>query len=292
MNDALLRSSLLDLFSALGNSAFGVLIGGGYGLYLKQLHLAATSQRTLVNADLWPAPRATQDLDLFLTAELIADVQSMVAIRAALDRLGYQAIRGAEYLQFCRTTSATEQVKIDLLTTQLDALGAYPSIQADNRRARPIAADRPKLHAHPTDGALALTEKPLQIEVAGKLSTGQTTSYLVNIPNSFSYLMMKLTAYRDRRNDEDKDLGRHHALDIFRIIAMLTEVERDQLHEYMRRYSDNPQIQSCVGLIQSDFLQPTSNGVLAMRQHSLWQNDQQLDVFIEVIHDLGQSSMP
>lgn len=286
MNDELLRTSLLDLLHALGENVHGVLLGGGYGLYLKQLHLAGAGKRTLVLTDLWPAPRATQDLDLILSAELVADATLMRAVRAALDRLGYTAVRGSEYLQFTRRISIAQIVKIDLLTAQLDVLQNIPAIRADSRRARPNAADRPELHAHPTDGALALTETPLMIEIVGRLSNGQAFSARVRIPHPFSYLLMKLTAYRDRRNDADKDLGRHHALDVFRIVAMLTEEELDQIRQYVLRFADNSQVRSCAELVRSDFAHPSAAGVLAMREHPLWQDDSQLDVFIETINEL------
>lgn len=283
MNDNLPRTSLLDLLHALGNDARGILLGGGYGLYLKQLHLAQAGVRTLIDAELWPAPRATEDLDLMLSAELVANARSMTALRAALDKLNYQVIKGSEYLQFVRTITATRAVKIDLLTAQLDVLKAFPAINADIRRARPTAADRPKLHAHPTDGALTLTEAPLVIGVAGTLSTGQDFAAAVMIPDPFSYLLMKLTAYRDRRNDPDKDMGRHHALDVFRIVAMLTEPERDQIQTNLHRFAADAQVSSCVDLVRSDFASATARGVLAMRAHPLWQNDQQLAVFQEAI---------
>lgn len=283
MNDSLLRTSLLDLLHALGNDANGLLLGGGYGLYLKQLHLAGASVRTLIGAELWPAPRATQDLDLMLSAELVADARSMTALRAALDKLEYQVIKGSEYLQFVRTITATQFVKIDLLTAQLDVLKNFPAINADIRRAKPTAADRPTLHAHPTDGALTLTESPLVIQITGTLSNSHAFAAPVTIPHPFSYLLMKLTAYRDRRNDPDKDLGRHHALDVFRIVAMLTELERDQVQANLHRFASDAQVQSCVDLVRSDFASATAPGVLAMRAHPLWQNGQQLAVFLETI---------
>ncbi|NJL30651.1 MAG: hypothetical protein HC898_02900 [Phycisphaerales bacterium] len=283
MNDGLLRTSLLDLLHALGDDAHGILLGGGYGLYLKQLHLEGAGVRTLIDMNLWPVPRATQDLDLMLSAELVADVRSMTALRAALDKLIYQVVEGSEYLQFIRRISATQVVKIDLLTAQLDVLKNNSAISADSRRARPAAADHPKLHAHPTDGALALTEAPLVIKVTGRLSTGQALTTPVMIPHPFSYLLMKLTAYRDRRNDADKDLGRHHALDVFRIIAMLTEPEHDLVQVNMRHFAADAQVRSCVELVQSDFGSSTAPGVLAMREHPLWQSDQQMAVFLETI---------
>jgi len=283
MNDNLLRTSLLDLLHALGSDARGILLGGGYGLYLKQLHLAGAGVRTLIGADLWPTPRATQDLDLMLSAELVADARSMTALRDVLDKLGYQVVEGSEYLQFVRTFNTAQVVKIDLLTSQLDVLKTIPAIRADSRRARPAAADHPELHAHPTDGALTLTEAPLVIEVTGTLSTGQAFTAPITIPHSFNYLLMKLTAYRDRRNDADKDFGSHHALDVFRIVAMLTELERDQVRASLRHFATNTQVQGCVELVHSDFSGQSAPGVLAMRRHPLWQNDQQLPVFLETI---------
>ncbi|MCC7349134.1 MAG: hypothetical protein IT446_01070 [Phycisphaerales bacterium] len=283
MNDHLLRSNLLDLLHALGHDARGVLLGGGYGLYLKQLHLARSGVRTLIGAELWPAPRATEDLDLMLSAELVAEVRSMTALRGALDRLDYRVVEGSEYLQFVRTINATHVVKVDLLTAQLDLLQNIADISADGRRARPTAADHPMLHAHPTDGALTLMESPLVIQLAGTLSDGRAFAAPVTIPNSFNYLLMKLTAYRDRRNDPDKDLGRHHAMDVFRIVAMLTEPERDQVQANLRRFVTNAQVRSCIELVRSDFNGPAASGMLAMREHPLWRNDPQLPVCLEAL---------
>ena len=283
MNDDLLRTSLLDFWHALGDDARGVLLGGGYGLYLKQLHLAETAARTLLPGDSWPAPRATQDLDLFLNAEIVADVESMSSIRRALDGLGYVVVPGSEYLQFYKNLSESRAVKIDLLTAQLAELQQSQTIRADSRRARPSAKNHPQLHAHPTDGALALTESPLTIQIDGRLSSGQPAQALVAIPQAFSYLLMKLTAYRDRRRDAKKDYARQHALDLFRIVAMLTEEESEQIRRNVERFSDDPQVRSCAELIAADFAHPTAAGVLAMREHPLWQNDAQLAIFSETI---------
>jgi hypothetical protein len=283
MNDDVLRTNLLDLLHALGDDARGILLGGGYGLYLKQLHLAESGVRTLIDAELWPSPRATEDLDLMLSAELVGDSRSMASLRAALDKLDYKVKEGSDYVQFVRTITDTQVVKIDLLTAQLGVLQGLSTIKADSRRARPVAATRPKLHAHPTDGALSLTDAPSVVEVAGKLSNGQAFAVKVQIPDPFNYLLMKLTAYRDRRDDPDKDLGRHHALDVFRIVAMLTEPERDRAHANLQVFASDAQVRSCVALVRSDFASDTARGVLAMREHQLWQNKSQLPIFLETL---------
>ncbi len=267
MNDTYLRTSLLDLHHALGPVARGVLLAGGYGLYLKQLYLSESDERTLIRADLWPAPRATQDLDLMLSTDIVADAEAMGAVRTALDGLGYEVIESAKYLQFVRRISEVQVVKIDLLAAQRDVLEAHPDIQADVRRARPVSGNRPNLHAHPTDGAISIGPSRVLLPVTGTLSSGQVFTTMVAVPCPFDYLLMKLTAYRDRRDDRDKDLGRHHALDVFRVVAMLTESERDEVQAQLRVYSANPQVDSCARLVRADFLTKSASAVLAMREH-------------------------
>ena len=66
-------------------------------------------------------------------------------------------------------------------------------------------------------------------------------------------------------------------------VAMLTEPERDQVQANLRRFASDAQVHSCVDLVRSDFASATAPGVLAMRVHPLWQNDQQLAVFLETI---------
>jgi hypothetical protein len=131
-----------------------------------------------------------------------------------------------------------------------------------------------------------LTDSPLEIQVEGILSDGSAARTPVKIPHPFTYLLMKLTAFRDQRGDANKDLGRHHALDVFRIVAMLTEPERDRVLALIRQFAADAQVQSCAELVKSDFASKTARGILAMRQHPLWQNDQQLDLFLETLQEL------
>ena len=58
-------------------------------------------------------------------------------------------------------------------------------------------------------------------------SDGTDASCEVLIPRAFPYVLMKLGALRDRINDENKQEGRHHAMDLYRIVGLLTEEEAD-----------------------------------------------------------------
>ena len=66
-----LTASLLDLLQKLRERKIPIIVGGGFGLYLKRRHLEATGQRTLF--DRLPEPRSTNDLDLFLHGEVLVD---------------------------------------------------------------------------------------------------------------------------------------------------------------------------------------------------------------------------
>ncbi len=60
MPDDVLKATLLDILYELRDSDFTLLIGGGYGLFLKQLHLASSGQtQTLFAPETWPQPRSS-----------------------------------------------------------------------------------------------------------------------------------------------------------------------------------------------------------------------------------------
>jgi hypothetical protein len=72
MDDPLL-TTLLDLDAALAWEQ-PLVIGGGYGLYLKQLYLTEHPEiQTLFPLQDLPEARTTKDIDLILRAEVVTD---------------------------------------------------------------------------------------------------------------------------------------------------------------------------------------------------------------------------
>ena len=67
-----LQTSMLDLLHEIKGSEVKVIIGGGFGIYLKVSHVVKEVSRTLWQE--WPEPRSTNDLDLFLRPELIINI--------------------------------------------------------------------------------------------------------------------------------------------------------------------------------------------------------------------------
>lgn len=210
----------------------------------------------------------------------------MQIVRDALDALGFIVVPEREYLQFERKVGPAQVVKVDLLTAQLGELKSDPGVRADSRRARPTSVKGGKLHAHPTDGALGLSAASQPIQIGGTRSDGTEAQITVRLPHPFSYLLMKLTAYRDRKNDAGKDLGRHHALDIYRIVAMLTELELAEVAQHLETNRGDAQLESCREVVLRDFLGEKPDGVRAMRQHPLWREPNQLDPFFDLLRDL------
>jgi len=92
-----LTANLLDLLFELREHPIPLTIGDGFGLYLNRMRLDETRERTLFSQ--LPMPRATNDLDLFIRADLLCDLQSMKAVGAALGRLGFEVVPEAKYMQ-------------------------------------------------------------------------------------------------------------------------------------------------------------------------------------------------
>jgi hypothetical protein len=84
--------------------------------------------------------------------------------------------------------------------------------------------DRDRFIAKPNEpmGSVPANRQRMR-PTSGTRSDGRRARSEVAIPQAFSYAMMKLFAFRDRKDDAEKEFAQHHALDMYRIIAMLTE---------------------------------------------------------------------
>ncbi len=133
-----LKTCLLDLLYELRDTGIHPVLGGGYGLFLRQRHLQKrTDTRSLLPVDTWPAPRATADLDVFLNAEIVCDSEAMRRLRTALDRLGFVVLESRKYLQFRRHMSGGHQVTIDILVGPIDQVANAGSVKLKGWRAKP-----------------------------------------------------------------------------------------------------------------------------------------------------------
>jgi hypothetical protein len=97
---------------------------------------------------------------------------------------------------------------------------------------------------------------------------------------------MKLHACHDRLDDEDKQLGRHHALDVYRVLAMLSELEVELIRKLHLEHRDNAAVKRAAEIAAEFFGHVMSRGVLRMREHALASEDMQIERALEMLHDL------
>jgi len=167
--------------------------------------------------------------------DLLTDKASTEALVEAIRRLGYVSVEEAKYFQWKRpiqVAGVTQEVKLDALVGPLGDRRA--KLQVNPPRVRP-KGKTVGFHAHQSDEALFLEDAPLAIELSGNLSTGEAYTGTAYVPKAFPYLLMKLTAFADRKEDENKDLGRHHALDAYTIVGMMTESEYERARAFADR---------------------------------------------------------
>ena len=125
---------------------------------------------------------------------------------------------------------------------------------------------------------------PLHIEGVG--SDGTATSIVVHVPQPFTFLLMKLHAFADRVDDADADLGRHHALDVYRVIAMLTEQEFETVRQAVQKHGGSRPVGRVREIISTYFSTPTTLGTLRLREHSLFEEKMDVAKFISALADL------
>lgn len=274
MADNTLRAALVEFVRAASADGIRVFLGGGYGLYLKQVHLMATNVRTALPVDAWPRPRGTPDLDIFLPTEIVVDIGHMQRLREILDGLGYAPDADARYMHFEKVV-ARGHVRVEFLTGPI-AAELRPGVQIKPPRVRPRGDV--ELHAYLTVEAVAVDVEPLAVPL------GEGVAVL--IPNAFAFLLMKLHASHDRLEDENKQLGRHHALDVYRIVAMLTEPELTLVRALRGEHRNNAAVKRAAEIVTALFAHATSPGALRMREHALATADMQVERALELLREL------
>jgi hypothetical protein len=281
MNDGILATTLLDLHSKLQEKRIEILLGGGFGLFLKQTDLLSREARnTLIPANAWPLPRSTSDLDLFFPMDVIARLSDMQTVREVIDQLNFKAVEGSNFWQFAEPET---EVKLDLLTGPIQE-SIRPLLKVDVRRIRPRG--NVQLHARHTPEALDLSANVESIAVSGKLTGGQAYTAEVKIPSPFTYLMMKVTAFGDQIDNRDKDQGRHHALDVYRIVAMLTEDQYSQTARQFQTHGASPETVRVKALSKDFFITESSLGVLRMKEHAFYGQNMQIGEFMSSLQSL------
>jgi hypothetical protein len=227
-----LREQLRLLAIELQKNDIKLILGGGYGLVLRTEYIRRTQAATRFEEI--PEARSTNDLDLFLSAEIITSAEKIEKIRDALETLKFEPV--APFFQFQLPVvyeGLEKPVKIDLLAALPETAAQLSLVKINKPRIRPKKAKN--IHGYLTEEAVTLEENLLPIDI----SEEGESPLVIYLPHPFSYLVMKLFALRDRLEDEEQDFGAYHAFDVYRIVGMMTENEWNQAVELHGRYRDD-----------------------------------------------------
>ncbi|WP_319522899.1 hypothetical protein [uncultured Desulfosarcina sp.] len=279
-----LQTALLDLLQKLHNSEVRLIAGGGFGIYLKTDHVKRSGMRTLL--DQWPEPRSTNDLDLFLRPELLIESSKLRPLVSAISELGYQVVHGAEKYQFAKLGlggTSVGGIKIDILTGPQSRFHGT-GVKADTRRARPKPSVG--IHAHPVEEALTLEDGLLPIMLAGTLSSGEPWESEIFLPHPYTFLMMKLFAFRDRHDDPDKEFGRYHALDLYTILATTTEEEWDYALQLRDQYKNEPFAKEAGKLVSECFSSQERLGMIRLMESPYYRPELQHEDFMSALQEM------
>jgi hypothetical protein len=191
-------------------------------------------------------------------------VHRIEQFRAALDSLGYAPIETARYYQFAREVEylgQTRSLKIDLLARVPGTTAERAALKADSRRVRNRRFSQ--LHAHATPEAVTVEEALLPVAIS---ASGQSAT--VFIPHPFSYLLLKLFALRDQIDVAEKLFGRHHAFDIFCIVAMMTRSDWEGALELRTRFLAADPVIEARALVNTLFGSRAAPGVQRLVEHA------------------------
>ena len=274
----MLETSLLDLLFELRDTDLKLILGGGYGLHLKERMVRDSGARTLIEH--YPQDRPTNDLDIFLHTEILTNAERARTVREALERLGYHAKPGAEYYQF-----VTDRVKIDLLTAPeklFDAQQIRIESGKDGRRIKPKQKGV-GLHAHSANEAVTIQEDLIHVSVKGYRTSGESYKAMVLLPHPFTYATMKVFATRDKEQRGQFDNSSKHALDLYRILAMITANEWSATQRLSREYRQDPAIQEAAHIVNEYFSRREAPGMIRMREHSQYSSEMDISSFMEIL---------
>lgn len=204
----------------------------------------------------------------------------MAALRDVLHESGYVPVEGAEHYQFQKVVTyrgTRQSMKVDLLAPPPRDPELLAKVRIDVRRRRHRGTKG--IHAHTTPEAFLIAEEVASMELGG------TPAIRVLIPHPYSFLLLKLYAYRDRRGDPSKELGIYHAFDLYRIIAMMSEEEYSAAERLRNRFAGDEIVTQACRIVAEFFADLDSPGALAILEHARIVGasirDEELDGFLE-----------
>lgn len=243
----------------------GLLLAGGYGLFLKQKWLlsqvsymgtadgnyvvtdqgrrviAESGIPTLVDVYQWndQTPRVTKDLDFVAELNLIASPDAQRRVHEALAKHDFEVVPKNALWQFQKSVNAHHRVLVDFHAPP--PVEKRDDLRVQKRRVKPNPSlGHIGIHGRNNAEAIGCELHPFSFPFQG---------VEIVIPNPVTLASMKLIAMRDRRlasqdaekpprtREFEESQARKHAHDVCRVMAMTTRAENeltDQVLEAVR----------------------------------------------------------
>lgn len=262
-----------SVWQRLDTTSSQILLAGGYGLYLKQLHARDEKAKIAIPISLWNgfAPRSTKDLDFVLGLDLMANSTDNNAVGETLRNCGFTVSR--EKWQFEKSLSDSQRITIDLHAPEPGV--DNPDVKTDDNRVKTRKTKLPdRVHGHRNPEAIGSEFNP---------TTFTINSVGVKVPNATTWAIMKMTACHERsekaQNEQANEADRQfhskqatkHAVDVGRIVALMTEVEVGHAAEVVERIRES-HVYDRACKIRRERFTTGQMGLLEMRE--LWADNQ------------------
>jgi hypothetical protein len=285
MSDDILLQTIVELKELLDKYEIPLIIGGGMGIYLRRLCLIEDRQ---TKYDKIVDLRTTSDVDIFLSADLIINSKKILFIRDAIGDLGYNPV--VKYFQFSKEkeyNGIKKEVKIDLLACP-------PSIENLNKVKIKECRIRPKdisnIHAYLTEEAKGLAKGLIMINLKELFPGRKIKSNNLFVPSRFNYIILKLNAFNDRKDDIKSDYGRHHAYDIFACVTDMTEEDWRNAKEHFANDKNESYMTKTIEIQKNLFSTDENLGIIRIKENVSYKNNiKHFDKYIpEFINDLKE----
>ena len=292
MSDQLLIH-LVELQGELDENDIPLIVGGGMSIYLRHTYVRTQqSHRYPFNLEI----RSTNDIDLFLTSELIVDRDKVEKLKNALHTLGYQVVPEARNFQFSKSVNLYGQAR----DITVDLLSAPPE-QADlnivhikKPRIRPENVSG--IHAYLTEEAAGINIGIVEIDASQFSSNSNMKSDKIYIPSAYNYIILKLNAFDDRKDksDDKSDFGRHHAYDIFATVTRMNEEDWKIAKEHFKLHSYKKYLKKTCEIQARCFSKTSDIGLIRLRENTAYKNrkdefDSYIEQFLGDLKDLFRS---
>jgi hypothetical protein len=256
--------------------AQGLLLAGGYALFLKQKRLTEQNDLpTVVAIERWGSnqPRVTNDFDFIADLDLIASPVEQERVHEVLERHHFHVVPQNARWQFRKSAGEDRVVLLDFHAQRPGE--ERTDLRVGARRIKPgRSLGKRGIHARENREASGAERHPFSFTYRG---------LDIVVPNPVTLAVMKLVAMRDRwlaSQDASKSAydrateareARKHAADVWRIVAMVTRQERDLAHEVVDAVRATPTFHDARTILFEFFASDETPGSLAVA--GMWREE-------------------